>query len=269
MVPGSGSQYIDAMLSALWPRVSGLPSFNLLQALPSQCLLCHSWQSGTLCQACSRQWRHPRLRCQRCAIDLPRGHCEGICTQCEDQSPEFDRAITALDYTAPWSPLMARLKFHGATELARPLGRLLADAVAPRRGRVNLVLPVPLSPKRFIERGYNQSWLIARQVAKRLDLPVRHDVLSKVRHTSRMMSLSAEERRLHIHGAFELTRQGAKAIQGKDVAVVDDVMTTGATLNEIAHVLREGGARSVSVWVVARTPAPPTANAPSDLAEAA
>lgn len=184
-----------------------------------------------------------------------------VCPPCEDLSPEFDRAIAAVDYAAPWSPLLARLKFQGATAIARPLGAMLAEAVAPRRGRVAVVLPVPLSRQRLVERGYNQSWLLATQVARQLGLTARHDWLERARHTSRLMSLSAEERQQHIRDAFRVTREGLRAMKGRDVAVVDDVMTTGATLNAVTLTLLEGGARSVSVWVVARTPTPPAKSA--------
>jgi ComF family protein len=231
--------------------------FQPLQRLPSQCLLCRSWQPGSICKACLQHWRISKPRCTRCAIDLPAGWPSDVCSLCEDQSPEFDRAIAAVDYTAPWSPLLARLKFQGDTALARPLASLLAQAVAPRMGLVSAVLPVPLSRQRLAERGYNQSWLIARQLSRQLGVEARHDLLERTRHTSRMMTLTAEERQAHIRGAFQLTPKGRQVLSGRDVAVVDDVMTTGATLNALSQTLLDGGVRSVSVWVVARTPAPP------------
>ncbi len=178
------------------------------------------------------------------------------CLACEDVSPEFDRTITALDYIAPWSALLSRLKFHDATALAKPLGDLLAQAVAPKRGRVSLVLPTPLSHQRMKERGYNQSWLLARRVAARLGLPARHDLLVRAHHTARLMTMPAEARAQEIQGVFEVSAAGRQWLAGRHVAIVDDVMTTGATLNAATRALLEGGARSVSAWVVARTPAP-------------
>lgn len=186
---------------------------------------------------------------------------------CEDQSPEFDRTVCAIHYTAPWSPLLARLKFQEGTALARPLGDLLAQAVAPRLSGVNLVVPVPLSKQRLIERGYNQSWLLADRVARKLKLEARHDLLSRTVHTSRLMAMSAEERQQHISDAFEATPIGMRLLQGRHVAIVDDVMTTGATLNSAARALLEVGAHSVSAWVVARTPAPSKKKASDHQAE--
>jgi ComF family protein len=199
-------------------------------------------------------WCTNLRRCQRCAIELPQAHHDDTCPRCEDQSPEFDRAIAALDYAGPWPGLLARLKFQGATALASPLAALLAERVHQRDIHTDLIVPVPLSSQRIRERGYNQSWLLARHLERQLAIPARFDVLIRSQHTQRLMSLSAEDRAKQIRDAFELGRQGQAAITGKHVAIVDDVMTTGATLDACASILLEGGARSVSAWVVARTP---------------
>jgi ComF family protein len=237
------------------------PSFQWLEKWPGQCLICRRWQAGSLCTRCLSLWRPRVARCQRCAIDLPAladdtGDTARICAMCEDHSPEFDRTICAVHYTAPWSPLLARLKFNDDTALARPLGTLLAQAVAPRLDDVNLIVPIPLSKQRLIERGYNQSWLLARHVSSALKVEARHDLLTRHMHTSRLMAMSAQERQQHIAGAFDVTPLGQYVLPGRDVAVVDDVMTTGATLNAAASALLDAGANSVSAWVVARTPSP-------------
>lgn len=222
----------------------------------SHCHICRRWQSQTICQTCLTAWRTNDRRCQRCAISLPDAHHDDICAQCEDQAPEFDRAIAAVDYDGPWPGLMAKLKFHGATALARPLATMLAERVHQRRASVDLMLPVPLSRQRMSERGYNQSWLLAKHLERQLAIPARLDVLSRRQHTQRLMSLSAEERTLQIRDAFEVSAQGQATIEGRHVAIIDDVMTTGATLDACARTLLESGARSVSAWVVARTPQP-------------
>lgn len=198
-----------------------------------------------------------RARCPRCAIDLPAGAREGAtCQPCEDQSPEFDRAIAAVDYAGPWPALLARLKFQHHTATARSLAALMGHAVRARQAHADLIVPIPLSGQRLAERGFNQSWLIASALSRQLGIPARHDLLARTRHTQRLMSLDAEARHLHIQGAFEATPAGQRALQRRHVAIVDDVMTTGATLNDAAHALLEAGARSVSAWVVARTPSP-------------
>ncbi len=252
---GRGAQYIEAMhsLARSW-SLAGAAGW--LNALPSQCLICRRWQRGALCEACLSHTRRRVPRCPRCAIDLRPHPAPAHCVPCDDQTPEFDRAITALDYAQPWSTLLARLKFSEGTALARPLGKLLAEAVSARSTPVDFVLPVPLSTQRLRERGYNQSWLLAQAVSRQLKLPARHDLLKRAQHTERLMTLDAEQRRAHIHGVFEVPSQALPLIEGRHLAVVDDVMTTGATLNEVSATLLEAGARSVSVWVLARTPAP-------------
>lgn len=205
-------------------------------------------------------WRPNDRRCQRCAISLPENHHDEICQQCEDQAPEFDRAIAAVDYDGPWPGLITKLKFHGATALAHPLATMLAERIHQRRASVDLMLPVPLSRQRMSERGYNQSWLLARHLERQLAIPARVDVLTRRQHTQRLMSLSAEERALQIRDAFDVSPPAQPAIAGRHIAIIDDVMTTGATLDACAQTLLEAGARSVSAWVVARTPKPDSAN---------
>lgn len=229
----------------------GLPTH-----LPTTCLLCGQWQAQPLCQACVDRWQRPVPRCVRCAIALRGPAPDGVCPQCEDQSPEFDRAIAALDYAAPWMGVLSRLKFQEGTALARPLAGLMRKAIAKRPHPVDLIVPVPLSRPRLQERGYNQTWLLAQHLSASLGHPARHDVLQRARHTERLMRLDAEARRIQIAGAFEVPEAALPHIQRRHIAVVDDVLTTGATLNEVAHTLLEAGARSVSAWVLARTPAP-------------
>jgi len=182
----------------------------------------------------------------------------------------FDHALVALDYCAPWAKLISQLKFHQDPALARPLAKLLIPHIwarwqlphlphhsAVRRlrsGAPSLVLPVPLSNQRLRERGYNQAGLLAKYIARACQLQVHNGLLIKRQHTDRLMSMQAHERQDHIRGAFALSPGASALLRHRHVAVVDDVLTTGATLNEVARVLWEGGAREVSVWAVARTP---------------
>lgn len=250
-------------LPGLWP------------AWPGCCLLCGRWQAHSLCQACCAAWMRQPARCLRCALPLPHAQpSDEACVTCQDQAPWFDRAITAFDYAPPWSGLIARLKFSSQPALASPLARLLAQAVARRPHPVDLIAPIPLSQARLRERGYNQSWLLARHAVRHLarhltrhpaphasQAPVASSaqlaphLLWRPRQAERLMHLSAEARLQAIEGSFELHPR-APEVHGRHVVLVDDVLTTGATVNEAARVLHEAGARSISVWVLARTPAP-------------
>ena len=203
-----------------------------------------------------------RPRCPRCAITLPAAHPAGEpCLLCEDYPPAFDRAVAAVDYVAPWTALIGRLKFHEEAALAAALGGLLAERVAPTLRRLRpaerpLVVAAPLSTSRLRERGYNQAGLLAQHVAGSLRLTCVPHALQKTRHTDRLMGLSADERRAAIRGAYAVRADMAPKLEGRHVALVDDVMTSGATLREAAATLLRAGAARVDVWVLARTPPP-------------
>ncbi len=240
------------------------------------CRVCHRWQGYHICTGCT-EWAHlDASRCHRCAVRVQAGL--SMCGMCEDMPPVFDHALAAVDYELPWSPLVAALKFQEDPALAKPLAHMLAQSVKARwtvpvanspgatatvppplnwrRGAPTLIVPVPLSAKRLAERGYNQAWLLADQLGKQLKRPTLADALIKVKHTERLMSMDSNEREDQIRGAFAVNPAHRRAIEEAHVAVVDDVLTTGATLNEIARTLWLAGAREVSVWVIARTPLP-------------
>ncbi|MEY4429734.1 MAG: hypothetical protein RLZZ182_2423 [Pseudomonadota bacterium] len=193
-----------------------------------------------------------------------------MCPQCEDLPPVFDHALAAIDYAEPWSGLVTALKFREDTALADGLAGLMATAVrqrwqlarpgavrrAWRAGAPTLLVPMPLSPQRWRERGYNQAALLAQGLGQRLALPVRAEALQRTQHTERLMRLDADARASAIARAFRVPSEHATALRGRHVALVDDVLTTGATANAAAKALWEAGAREVSVWVVARTPLP-------------
>lgn len=199
--------------------------------------------------------RHAAIkpRCAGCAIGLPAGVLR--CGACITAPLPFAHAVAAVDYGFPWSGLVAALKFHAALDLCDALAQLLADAV--RRSAIGLpalVAPVPLGTDRQRERGMNQSWELARRVAARLKLRSRADLLTRRVETPHLADLPRDERERAIRGAFALTPGATTALRGQHLALVDDVMTTGATAAEAARTLLSGGAASVQLWVFARTP---------------
>jgi ComF family protein len=206
------------------------------------CYLCRGAARGVLCAACDADL--PRLspeRCPRCALDSPRGE---LCGRCLRDAPRYDATVAALAYEFPADALVHALKFRGELALAGLLGNILSQRIDPLS--VDMVIPVPLSAARLRERGYNQAVEIARAV-----LPAKLDLALCVRSrdTPAQTDLPDAERRRNVRGAFRCTRE----IAGQGVAVIDDVMTTGATLEEIAAVLKDAGAGRVVNWVVART----------------
>jgi len=246
---------------------------------PSHCRLCQRWQSQVICQRCMASSEVDSNRCLRCALPLSAGNdslavksADNICSACEEQPPLFDHAVVAFDYVSPWQDLIGQLKFHQEPCLAKHLALQLlphiwsrwAMPTLPHRpalkrlraGAPTLIFPVPLSSRRWHERGYNQSALIAKALGQALHIPVDTQSLLRKRHTERLMSLLSQERTAQIRGAFTLSTEAMARIKRRHVAIVDDVLTTGATANELARVLWQGGAREVSVWAIARTPLP-------------
>jgi ComF family protein len=206
------------------------------------CYLCRGAASGALCAACDADLsRLTGPRCPRCALDSPRGE---LCGRCLSEAPHYDATVAALAYEFPADTLVHALKFRGELALAGVLGELLSQKISNLE--IDCVIPVPLSAARLRERGYNHAAEIARHFARsKLDLTL----CERSRDTPPQMELPFAERRRNVRGAFRCTR----AIAGASVAVVDDVMTTGATFDEIARTLKHAGAARVVNWVVART----------------
>lgn len=239
-------------------------------SLPSQCEVCRGWGAGLLCHACRQIHAPPRVRCRRCGLVI--GTFSSTCGACQGSPPPFVRTVCALDYGFPWDRLITAFKFRRRVELASPLASLLEEAIERDSAQPDgdasltvagpsLVVPVPLARSRLAERGFNQAWELARRIARGRGLRAAPEALRRVVDTSAQAGLSSAERQSNLRNAFAPAPPSARVriadcIAGQDVALVDDVMTTGATAREAAAALLRGGARSVHLWVLARTPAP-------------
>ena len=222
--------------------------------LPTQCAVCRGWSAARLCTDCRARHAAPCHRCIGCAMPLPEGveRC-GACITAP--ALPFDACIAAVDYTFPWSGLVAALKFHAALDMADAMAALLADAVLRRATTLpSVVSAIPLGAERLRERGMNQAGELARRVARQLHLPSEPRLLRRNVETPHLADLPRDERARAIRGAFVLAPGASAQVQGRRVALVDDVMTTGATAAEAARSLRAAGATSVQLWVFARTP---------------
>jgi ComF family protein len=211
------------------------------------CLLCRgAADRGLLCGACDADLpRLDRAVCPRCAVPSPGG---AICGRCLSRPPRFDATVAALEYRFPADVLVHSLKFRGELALSALLAHLLVERIAPEP-RVHFILPVPLAARRLRERGYNQALEIARHVSRATGARLAPQACERSRDTPVQTDLPWAERAANVQGAFRAPR----SLDGATIAVLDDVMTTGATLDEIAAELKRSGASSVVNWVVART----------------
>jgi len=180
-----------------------------------------------------------------------------VCGACLYQAPPFVHAVAAVDYGFPWRGLVAAFKFRAALDLAPALAALLIDAArASNAPRPRLLLPVPLSSERLAARGMNQAWELARRAGAQLGITADALLLRRLIDTAHLADLPRAQRALHIRGAFGVHPGRLPRLRGQSVALIDDVMTSGATAAEAARTLLAAGAAQVQVWVVARTPAP-------------
>ena len=211
------------------------------------------WGADALCRTCITRFAPARPRCARCGLGLAQP--AAACGECLREPPPFDHTVCVADYGFPWDRLIADFKFQGRAELAASFAPLMVSAIRAGPARpASTVLAVPLAPARLAERGYNQAWELARHVASLLALPALARGLLRPIDTPQQVELNRRERQANLRAAFMVHPEHRAALRGQRLALVDDVMTTGATLHEAATALLRAGAAGVDVWVLARTP---------------
>ncbi len=226
--------------------------------LPSTCPLCStrlgSGHHDTFCPDClSGITPLPEARCPLCALPfITEQGSAHLCGECLRKRPPFSRVTAVGIYDGALRSAIHRFKYQGAIDLDQPLADLLRQSleVAPDFNPPDLIIPVPLHASRLRERTYNQSLLLARKLGRPWGVPVPTRRLLRIRPSETQQGLSASARHHNLKGAFALS----DPLQGERVLLIDDVMTTGATVHECARALRAGGASEVSVAVLARAP---------------
>lgn len=234
------------MIPGLMPALAGFGK-RLGSLLPAQdCLLCGT-DSGhrLLCRDCEADLPSLTPGCPICADAAPKGT---PCGHCLAHPPHFDRTVALWTYAFPVDQLVQALKYGHQLAVGRFLGEALLKALPADRPWPDLLLPVPLSAGHLKARGFNQAVEIARPLTRTLGVPLALDVCIRSQETAPQASLPWKARQKNVRGAFECQVD----LTGKHVAVIDDVMTTGATLNELARTLKKHGAASVTNWVCAR-----------------
>lgn len=225
------------------------------------CLLCDepSEQAQPICMPCESELPWLDEQCRVCALPLP---IDGLlCTQCARRRPAFRRVLVPWHYGFPLDALITRFKHQRQWPLGRLLAQMLGNWLAHRFAeglpRPALLLPVPMARQRLRQRGYNQAAMLGQWIAAQLSISCHPQLLSRPVETIAQQELDARARRRNLANAFAILRP--EAVEGLHVALVDDVMTTGATAQALARLLRDAGAARVDVYCLARTPRPGSA----------
>jgi ComF family protein len=214
--------------------------------LAQDCFLCQAASGGRLlCEACARELPSAASACPRCAL-AGAGNVE--CGACIAEPPHYDASCAAFEYAYPVDALVQSLKYGGQLALAGLFAQALHQRIGQARG-VDLIVPLPLHPRRLAERGFNQAAEIAKVLSRLYGVTMDAHIAQRVRNTSPQTELPWRERLINMRQAFACDAD----LAGLNIAVVDDVMTSGATLNEFARALKRSGAARVENWVVART----------------
>lgn len=212
--------------------------------------MCHAWPAQPVCDACVGAFAQPLPRCQTCALEVPPGVRQ--CGACLVTPPPLDACLAAVPYAYPWSTLVADFKFRQHPGWAASFALLLRSTpwVEPALERADALLPMPLSKERLRERGYNQ----AHELACALDASkARTGVLLRIQDTPPQRTLPRAERLRSVQNAFAVDPLQAEHLRNRHVVLVDDVMTSGASLHAAARTLRSAGVATITAIVLART----------------
>ncbi len=226
---------------------------NIIQEalLPPTCILCGNtgFNGLDICQPCHQRLPRNTLCCPKCAETFSAPVvAPSLCGRCLNEMPAFDVTHAPFTHQEEIQHLVVGLKFGAQFKNARLLGNLLAEAIDIKRDKPDCIIPIPLHKSRYRERGFNQALEIARTVSQKLQIPVNHRCCVRHKATAQQTGLTAKKRRQNIRRAFSIV----KPLFPSHVAILDDVMTTGATANELATALKRAGVSRVDVWVCAR-----------------
>ncbi len=222
----------------------------------SSCVLCGDSVTDaiSLCKPCKNDLPLLENACQQCGLPLNDAAVDNsTCGQCIQQPPDIDYTLCLYHYQMPVDFLITELKYNQQLSHAKILGQCLLARLKKENIKEipDFILPVPLHKQRLVKRGFNQSLEIARPIAKYFDIPIDLKTIRRNRQTLAQANLNITERKKNIRGCFELKLKDG-ALTGKHIVIIDDVVTTGSTINELAKLLKKAGAEKVGVWSIAR-----------------
>lgn len=242
---------------------------NSVNLIPDECLLCRnilsrSVQDGqnqllktpNLCESCFSQLPHLKTACKRCASPLANN--EPRCGHCLKHLISYDQSYCPFQYLPPISNLIVNMKHHAGINCISTLASLFeqgyqtnigSDIRSDAKPRPDMIVCIPLNWRRHVRRGFNQSQCLAMLISKKLQIPLANNCLKRVQNTKPQQGLKRAERLKNLQNCF----QASSAVDGKTIALFDDVITTGATMQSATQTLKEAGAKSVLAWSIART----------------
>lgn len=224
--------------------------------LPYHCVMCLeiSDQRRDLCRQCQKELPILANTCQQCGIAFPASHHPPRCGQCITHPPHFDHAIVGFDYQAPIDGWLRQFKFHKKGVYARILSEIYAEKLLHQLKQhpeqyPQALVPMPLHWRRLTERGFNQAHIIARYLSRQLKIPLlKPSSVKRIKYTQAQSSLNLHSRKHNMQRAFS----AQKIAEIKHVAIIDDIITTGNTVNELSKQLKLAGIEHISVWAIAR-----------------
>ena len=229
---------------------------NLL--LPTSCIGCREFQTATICQKCRKRLKDSQInRCAQCALPIAPHEKNPLCTGCLRKRPAFDTTLCLDSYGGFLTEAIHSYKYQHQIAIAHGLLDAWLD-IHPKglqnSQAVDWILPIPLSQEKLHQRGFNQSWELCKIFSKKLKIRSNWKVLNRIHIEGNQVSASKQERAQRLDNVFSITPKNISLIKNKNIVLVDDVMTTGATLSVIAQLLKDFGAQSVHNWVILRTP---------------
>ena len=212
----------------------------------STCYFCLATCESVCCRACELDFIKEVNRCTICAKP---SHTTKICGDCLISSPNFNNTVVLFDYQYPAKKLILAFKFKKHAELASYFANKFTDIILDKNNLPEALIPVPLHKKRQSQRGYNQSLQLAKCLGKKLNIPVNTDLCERIINTDPQSELPMKSRKKNVKNAFRLNNNNVP----EHIAIVDDVITTGSTINEIAQLFKKAGCEQIYVWAIART----------------
>lgn len=214
---------------------------------PGACFFCLTKTNNAWCNDCEQDFM---LNIARCPVCARKNTVNEICGTCLKQKPSFVRTKVLFNYQYPANHLIKAFKFNKRPELARCFANRFTKNILGRYTPPEILLPVPLHRKRQQERGYNQSLEFAKHIGKQLTIEVNTSLCKRIKNTDPQSTLPMKIRRKNVKGAFSLDK---KEPLPKHIAIIDDVITTGSTVNELASLLERAGCKRIEIWAIART----------------